>query len=257
MNDNDSPELIGLGQAGRVMRLGDNAVKTANIWTTPEDASEATIICEEQMNEANIESLKHEGLMYRHLGHAHGVIKPCQISDTEIKMPYLRQGSLSGYLRTHSDSVDGNQRLRWLREAAHIIRRVHERRVLVADIATRNFLLDENLSLQMCDFTESVIVSNDENMASFVSEDFFSVKFDIARFGSMMYEVSSRSRYEFYVVPEIEAELDDDPESKTFKAWPTAERFPNTENVFLGDIIKKMLAWGWVSHHAGRLLRLG
>lgn len=79
-------------------------------------------------------------------------------------MPCLRQGSLHGYLRAHHDSVDGIRRLRWLQEAARIIRRVHERRVLVADIATRNFLVDENLSLQMCDFTESVIVPNNEEM---------------------------------------------------------------------------------------------
>lgn len=239
MNSNDGPELIGLGRTGRVMRYGKIAVKTANIWTAPEDASERTRIGWEHMIELNMESLKHEGLVYCHLGHVQGVIKPCKVSDTEIQMPYLRQGSLSGYLRAHSDSVDSIQRSRWLQEAAHTIRRVHERRVLVADIATRNFLLDENLSLQMCDFTESVIVSNDEDMANFVSEDFVSVKFDIARFGSMMYEVTSGCRYEFYVVPEIETDLDDDPESKTFKAWPTAEKLPNTDNVFLGDIIRR------------------
>lgn len=55
----------------------------------------------------------------------------------------------------------------------------------------------------------------------------------------MMYEVTSGSRYEFYVIPEIEADLDDDPESKTFKAWPTTEKLPNTNNVFLGDIIRR------------------
>lgn len=240
MNNNDGPELVGLGRAGRVIRFGNIAVKTANIWTVPEGASETTVIGREQMNELNIESLKHEGLVYHHLGHVQGVIKPYQVSDAEIQMPYLRHGSLSGYLRTHSDGVDSIRRLRWLREAAHIIRRIHERRVLVADIATRNFLLDENLSLQMCDFTESVIVSSEEeDMANFVSEDFVSVKFDIARFGSMMYEVTSGSRYEFYVIPEIATDLDDDPESKTFKAWPTAEKFPNTKDVFLGGIIRK------------------
>lgn len=239
MRNNDGPELIGLGRAGRVMRFGNIAVKTANIWTMPEDASETTIISWEQMIEQNKESIKHEGLVYRHLGHVQGVIKPFQASETEIQLPYLRRGSLSGYLRAHNDSVDSIRRLRWLQEAAHIIRRVHGRRVLIADIAARNFLLDESDSLQMCDFTESVIVSNGENMASFLSEDFVSVKSDIARFGSMMYEVTSGSRYEFYVVPEIETDLDDDPESKTFKAWPTAEKLPNTDNVFLGDIIRR------------------
>lgn len=98
-----------------------------------------------------------------------------------------------------------------------IIRRVHERRVLVVDIATRNFLLNENLSLLLCDFTESVIVPDDNYMAEFISEDFVSVKFDIARFGSMVYEIASGGRYEFYVTPEIEADLDDDAESKTFQ----------------------------------------
>lgn len=157
-------------------------------------------------------------------------------------MPYLCQRSLSGYLRAHSDGVDDIRRLRWIQEAAHIIRRVHERRVLVAHIAARNFLPDENLSLQMCDFTDSVIVPNDEDVGKFVSEDFVSVKFDIARFGSMIYEITSGSRYEFYVIPDIEADLDEDPESKTFKAWPTTDKFPNTNNVFLGDIIRRR--WG-------------
>lgn len=76
-------------------------------------------------------------------------------------------------------------------------------------------------------------------MASLVSEDFVSVKFDIARFGSMIYEVISGIRYEIYVTPDIEADLDDDPEVKTFKAWPAAERVPDAKNVFLGDIIEK------------------
>lgn len=239
MNHDDGPELVGLGRVGRVMRYGGIAVKTANIWPVPENASETTIISKEQMNRTNIESLKHEARVYRHLGHVRSVIEPLQVSDTEIRMPFIRQGSLSSYLRSHKNNVARVQLLRWLRDAAHIVRRVHERGVLVADVATRNFLLNEDLSLQMCDFTESVIVPSDEDMDSFVSEDFVSVKFDLARFGSMMYEVITGSRYEFYVISEIESDLNDDPESKTFKAWPTSERFPDTGNVFLGEIIRE------------------
>ncbi|GLA57025.1 hypothetical protein AtubIFM54640_003149 [Aspergillus tubingensis] len=187
MSYNDGPELIGLGRVGRVMRFGDIAVKTANVWTVPKGASETTIISYEQTNKLNKQSLKHEG-----------------------------HGSLSRYLRTHQDSVDSSQRLQWLQEAAHIIHRVHERRVLVVDIATRNFLLDEDLSLHMCDFTESTIVADDEDMAEFIFEDFTPVKSDIARFGSMMYEVISGNLFEFYVIPDIETDLDDDPVSKTY-----------------------------------------
>ncbi|GKZ36492.1 hypothetical protein AbraIFM66950_007608 [Aspergillus brasiliensis] len=179
MSNNDGPELIGLGRVGRVMRFGDIAVKYANIWTVPEGASEATIISYEQTTELNRESLKHEGHVYSHLGHIQGVIQPYQVFDTEIRMPYMRQGSLGHYLRAHRDGVDNIQRLKWLREAAHIVRRIHERRVVIADIATRNLLLEEDLSLQICDFTESVIVADDEDMTDFVSDDFVSVKSDI------------------------------------------------------------------------------
>lgn len=56
MDDNDETTLIGLGRAGRVKRFGNIAVKTANIWTVPKDASETTIIGWEQMVELNKES---------------------------------------------------------------------------------------------------------------------------------------------------------------------------------------------------------
>ncbi|OJJ67155.1 hypothetical protein ASPBRDRAFT_349942 [Aspergillus brasiliensis CBS 101740] len=242
MTNNDGPELIGLGRVGRVMRFGDIAVKTANIWTVSEGASETTIISYEQTTELNKESLKHEGHVYSHLGHIPGVIKPYQVSDTEIRMPYMRQCSLSHYLRAHRDGVDNHRRLQWLQEAAHTIRGIHERRVLVAEIATRNFLLEEDLSLHICDFTESVIVANDEDMSDFVSDDYVSVKSDISRFGSMMYEVISGNQFEFYVIPDIETDLDDDPEFKTFKTWPTADRLPDLNNVFLGDVIGRCWA---------------
>lgn len=77
--------------------------------------------------------------------------------------------------------------------------------------------------------------------ANFVSEDSVSVKFDIACFGSMMYEVTCGSRYEFYVVPEIEADLDDDPESKTFRRGQLLRNFQ----------IRTMCSWGISSGDAG------
>lgn len=72
MSYNDGPELIGLGRVGRVMRFGDIAVKTANVWTVPKGASETTIISYEQTNKLNKQSLKHEGHVYSHLGHVPG-----------------------------------------------------------------------------------------------------------------------------------------------------------------------------------------
>lgn len=89
VNNNDISELIGIGRTGRVMRFGNIAVRPANIWTVPEDASETTTISNEQLNEQNIRSLKHEASVYRHLGNVKGVTKLVQVADAEIQMPYL------------------------------------------------------------------------------------------------------------------------------------------------------------------------
>lgn len=113
-------DLIGLGRVGRVIRFGEVAVKTANVWTVPENASEDTIICYQQMNKINTKSLEHEGSVYRQLGDVKGVLEPLQISDTEIPMPYLRHGSLDKYLLANKDAVGDAQRLQWFRDAAQL-----------------------------------------------------------------------------------------------------------------------------------------
>ncbi|KAH8423158.1 uncharacterized protein LDX57_000913 [Aspergillus melleus] len=222
------------------MRTGEIAVKTANKWTVPDNASEYTTIVYEQMNKTNEESLIHEGRIYRHLALVEGVLQPLHISDTEIRMPYISHRSLDKYMSATKTvgATQHRQYLAWFRNAADIISRVHGQRVIVADIAARNFLVNKDLSLQLCDFSESLIIPEDDVPEEFLSEDFLSVKFDIARFGSMMYEIVSGHRYEFYINPEIDSDLDEG-ESKTYKEWPTSDRFPDTSDIFFGDIIRK------------------
>ena len=65
-----------------------------------------------------------------------------------------------------------------------------------------------------------------------------SIRFDIIRFGSMMYDIVSGHRHEFYINLEIESDLDDS-ELETHKEWPTSEQFPDTGNLSLGYIIHK------------------
>lgn len=231
-------DLIGLGRVGCVKRFGDVAVKTANQWPVPHDASEYTMSVYNHMNRTNEESLKSEGRIYQHLVNVEGVLQPFQISDTEIRMRYVRHGSLEKYLNANQATVGKAQLLRWFHDAATIISRVHERRVLVADIAARNFLVNDDLTILLCDFSESVIVPEAENLDAFISEDFLSFKLDIARFGSMIYKTVSGQRYEFYVDTRIETDLEDGG-AKAYKEWPTDEQLPNTEGVFLGDIIRR------------------
>ncbi|OOF91669.1 hypothetical protein ASPCADRAFT_9595 [Aspergillus carbonarius ITEM 5010] len=178
------------------------------------------------------------GHIYLHLAHVEGILKPLKVSDTEVWTPYISRGSLDRYLSANKATVDNTQRLRWFRDAAEIIFRVHRQRVLLADISARNFLVNADLSLQLFGFSKSVIILVEQALDEFISEDFLSIKSDIARFGSMMYEIVTGHRYEFYVTPEIEADLQDS-EPKIYRQWPTSEKLPATTDVFLGDIIRK------------------
>lgn len=62
-----------------------NAVNIANIGPVPTTIRRRQVSPGEQTTELNKESLKHEGQVYCHLEHVHGVIKPYQVSDTEIE----------------------------------------------------------------------------------------------------------------------------------------------------------------------------
>ena len=92
-------------------------------------------------------------------------------------MSYIAHGSLDKYLSTNKTSINNEQRLGWFRNAAEIINRVHEQRVIIADIATQNFLVNKDLSLQLFDFSESLIIPEDTTPDRFISEDFLSIKF--------------------------------------------------------------------------------
>ncbi|KAL4890624.1 kinase-like domain-containing protein [Aspergillus ambiguus] len=242
------PELVGLGRVGCVMRFGEVAVKTANKWKVPNDASEYTVTMYLEINQTIEEALKHEGHVYQHLANVKGVLQPLQISDTEIRMPYIHHRSLDSFLRENQATVTNLQILRWVRNAADTLCEVHEHHVLVVDIAARNFLVNDDLSLQLCDFSESIIAPESDSFNEFISDDFLSVKTDIARFGSMVYEMVSGQRYGFYVNPEVETEVTEG-ESQLYNAWPTRERLPPTDDIFLGETIRNC----WLQEGYGQM----
>lgn len=57
----------------------------------------------------------------------------------------------NGELRSYLTSVRPSRTLQlaWFQQMASTIANVHDRRVLVTDIATRNFLLDTDMSLKL------------------------------------------------------------------------------------------------------------
>ena len=63
MDNNEGFELIGFGRSGRVMLVGNMAVKTPNVWAVPKDASPITTHGWKGMNELNKDSIKHIAIL--------------------------------------------------------------------------------------------------------------------------------------------------------------------------------------------------
>lgn len=99
--------------------------------------------------------MKREKEVCQRLGHHDGVVSCLDSSGVGIQMALMTPRNLRDHLK-QKDTPKFVQ-LAWLQDMARTLVYAHDRRVIVADVATRNFLLDNHLSVKMSDFTVSSI----------------------------------------------------------------------------------------------------
>ncbi|KAI9730245.1 MAG: hypothetical protein M1834_006009 [Cirrosporium novae-zelandiae] len=110
-------------------------------------------------------------------------------------MTLMENGDLREYLKQHCPAK--SIQLSWFREMACSLARIHDLRVIVADIATRNFLLAADLSIKFSDFTESTILPLDTDMRT-ADDAGFSVYTNIGQLGTVIYEVTKGAFLDAY-----------------------------------------------------------
>jgi serine/threonine protein kinase len=155
-------------------------------------------------------------------------------------MPYMKNGDLSPYLRENKPSQ--RLALQWIKALASTIAYVHSCHVIVGDIASRNVLVDDDISAKLCDFGESHLVPTGEDINQAEVES-ASVGTDIFEFGSVMYEIITGKRYKYNLYDNEEAEMQwrEHGEEEGWKPgaeWPQIEDLPDTTQILLSDIIK-------------------
>lgn len=106
----------------------------------------------------------------------------------------MTSGNLYDYLMQHRPIKP--IQLTWFREMAHTLIHIHDVCVVVADIATRNFLLAADLSVKFSDFTESSILPLGTNVQN-ADDAGYSIYTDIGQLGAVMYEVITGKPCEF------------------------------------------------------------
>lgn len=212
-------QILGIGRTGLVVRQGQFAVKLPLRWSTSSD----------EEVEANIESLQHEQTIYQRLDRCDGVVPFLGCSATATKLRLMENGDLRSYLSQNKPSK--TLQLSWFRSMAHILSQIHDRRIIVADIATRNFLLDADFKVKICDFTESMLMSPDTHMET-ADWAGYSIHTDIGQLGAVMYEVVVGEKCEFDIFKDLPLEL-------SSGTWPRREDLPSTEGLWLGPIIER------------------
>jgi serine/threonine protein kinase len=86
----------------------------------------------------------------------------------------------------------------WFHEMAQTLDYIHGKRVLVTDIASRNFLLDSNLSLKFCDFSEASLLSLDSDIQS-VDNNSYTTQIDISLLNAVIYKIITGNKCEIDV----------------------------------------------------------
>ncbi|PGH12837.1 hypothetical protein AJ79_04061 [Helicocarpus griseus UAMH5409] len=115
------------------------------------------------MTQMSCESIERERKVYQRLGECDGVVGCLDLlssnpsgtaPDPIIQMELMENGNLCEYLTRRRHVLTKPLQLSWCRQMAHALATIHDRRVIVADISARNFLLAADPSIvKFSDFT--------------------------------------------------------------------------------------------------------
>ena len=221
--------ILGFGRTGVVVQRDGMALKLPLEYSTT-GLSKAEVEYFDICAEISQEGIDHEKDVYRRLDQNDGIVSYLDLSGIGIQMALMTKGNLHDYLAKHRP--DKYTQLTWFREMAHTLAHIHDMRVLVAEIASRNFLLAADLSVKFSDFSESTILPLGTDM-QMADDAGYSIYTDIGELGAVMYEVITGMPWKFDLYKgqpcgqECEA------------TWPRKEDLPCVQDIWLGFILDK------------------
>ncbi|KIV81294.1 hypothetical protein, variant [Exophiala sideris] len=225
-------EILGFGGSGLIVRAGQFAVKIPRLWQGVDILGNGTLTPEAgefDMRQFRMDQINREKAIFKRLEGCHGVV-PCydlDSPDLSIRMKYIGNGDLRSYLKR--EKPNRQTQLMWLTSMAHTLSEIHRRRVIVADIRSDNFLIDNDQSIYITDFGESSLMPLDWHMKD-PNADGESVMTDIGHFGTVMFEVVTGQHHKF--------DLLQDWKSGEPYSWLSRETLPSTDSIWLGHIIE-------------------
>ena len=143
--------------------------------------------------------IEREKTIYRTLPKDLNILDCISITDCGIILPFMRHGNLRDYLRHHGRTVQMQMRIQWINMAAEAISSIHRFEIIHADISARNFLVADDLSIKLCDFSGSAIGNQiplvaEEDRYQMAPDSPRSTTTDIFAFGCLIFEIVTGHR---------------------------------------------------------------
>lgn len=164
--------------------------------------------------------INREKLIYRTLPKNHPDVLEClDITEVGLRFPFMQLGNLCDYLRRNDARLLADDiRDRWIRSAAAATAFIHAHGIVHADISARNFLVADDLSIKLCDFTGSGIgdlapMAEEEHRYRISPGAPWSFQTDLFALGCLMFEIEEiedsdwqevARRYEARIFPGVD-----------------------------------------------------
>ncbi|PGH14201.1 hypothetical protein AJ79_03174 [Helicocarpus griseus UAMH5409] len=186
---------LGNGSDAIVIQRGPHALKVPKIRPTAGlgEAERRTTGCTSKIAR---EILEREKQVYRRIGKCNGVAECVEIVDEGIVLACYKNVDLERYVEREKE-VESFVKTAWILSAIAALRHLHHvSKVLVFDIAPRNFMLaDDMLALKMIDFGQASIFPLDTDNTT-VNDEGLTASVDVFHLGCTIYSIVSWQSFE-------------------------------------------------------------
>ncbi|KAI4206668.1 MAG: hypothetical protein LQ346_000960 [Caloplaca aetnensis] len=179
---------------------------------------------EEYINEVNCAMLETEKAVYRRVGRCGGIAECINISKEGILLALYEQGDLERYVEVEAE-VDRTRKAEWILSIIKATLHFHNAKILVDDMALRNILIADDLSLRMIDFGQCALFPMDADINA-VNDHGLTAQANIFHLGCVIYSIVIWKRYECNLF---------------LRGWtrPLPSELPGTDQLFCGHIVQK------------------
>ncbi|KAF2254527.1 kinase-like protein [Trematosphaeria pertusa] len=203
------------------------------------------------VRKAAVKGLEVEQQILQELGQHPRIVRFVRKHEDGLLLEYLPNGSVERYLRNVAPATSLAQRLKWARQAAEGLAYIHAKNVLHCDFSVGNLLVDNDLSIKLCDFqgrllgpSGAVILNGgaaESTMSSMPRADrnHCDRKTDIFAFGTALYfMVTGKPPF-----PDLDTIDDKDEIRRRFEC----REFPSLDYHQGGDVVRKCWTGGYES----------